>query len=121
MQNQIISAWKELAKNKKITARNTLTYILLRADGPTEALYHIRRAFSPIKNQNKLLNGRKPYDCLWTASNHDMEYCLYPRLNNGHFLKESVKKRIQEFGVEPSDEMVEEFVSKATEIMGKLK
>lgn len=108
MQNQIISAWKDLAKNKKITARNTLTYILLRADGPTEALYHIRRAFSTIKNPVKLANGRKSFDCLTTSTNYILGASLSQWASSAA-TERDIRSRFAEFGIEPTDEQVKIF------------
>ncbi len=119
MTHQINAAWKNFAATKTITARHTLTYIILRADGPTEALFHIRRAFSAIKSPKKLANGRKPYDCLWTADNFDMAYCLHSMPNQ--YLRDSVKRRIEDFGIEATDELIEKFISTATETLKRIK
>lgn len=63
--------WKELAKNKKLTAKHFIQraiLIALRAKGnaPKEDIVHclLQKYFSPITNNNKLENGRKPYDVI---------------------------------------------------------
>lgn len=113
MQNQIIAAWKEKAQAKQITAQDTLSYILIRADGPTEALYHIRRAFSPVRNKIKLANGRKPYDCLWTDENFYLECLLNPFGALSPLRREMLTKQIrlqfQKFGIEPTEEQIRQF------------
>jgi hypothetical protein len=119
MKNQIIDAWKQFAATKTNTAKRTLTYILLRSDSPTEALYFIRKAFSPVKSSVKLSNGRKPYDCLWTGENYDMRYLLYSVPSP--YSRNKIKDRIAEFGIEPTDELIDNFVEKATETLRKLK
>lgn len=119
MKNQIISAWKELAKNKQINARNTLTYILLRADGPTEALIRIRQAFSPIKRPTKLNNGRKSYDCLVNDMNYLLGYYLQswaPKAN----VNADIAKRFSGFGLEATPEQIDEFRETYIECMKKL-
>lgn len=103
----------------KITAANTFTYILLRSDSATEALFYIRRAFSPIKNTVKLANGRQSYDCLWTNNNYIMSYCQCT--TKPAWFKNTIKQRIEEFGIEATEELIEETIRKAAEIMSKLK
>lgn len=112
MQNQIITAWKALARAKQATASDTLTYILIRADGPTEALYHIRRAFSPVRNKTKLANGRQAYDCLWTNENYSLRPLLNPYgMGSGtkEFIRNSIKTRFRTFGIEPTEEQIQQF------------
>ena len=119
MKNQIISAWKELAKNKKITARNTLTYILLRADGPTEALIKIRQAFSPIKSPIKLANGRRSFDCLVNEENYLLGYSLQSWASKANVNKD-IANRFQEFGIEATPEQIDDFRETYIECMKKL-
>lgn len=112
MQNQIITAWKTLARAKQATASDTLTYILIRADGPTEALYHIRRAFSPVRNKTKLANGRQAYDCLWTNENYQLGYLLNPFMMSPlrrTMLTKQIRLRFQRFGIEPTEEQIQQF------------
>lgn len=114
MQNQIIATWKTLARAKQATASDTLSYILIRADGPTEALYHIRRAFSPVRNKTKLANGRFAYDCLWTNENWALQPLLrpYPMASGTkEFVRNHIKTRFQKFGVEPTEEQIAAFES----------
>jgi len=112
MQNQIITTWKALARAKQATAADTLSYILIRADGPTEALYHIRRAFSPVRNKTKLANGRSAYDCLWTNENYQLGYLLNPFMMSPlrrTMLTNQIRLRFQKFGIEPTEEQIQQF------------
>lgn len=115
MQNQIITTWKAMARAKQATASDTLSYILIRADGPTEALYHIRRAFSPVRNKTKLANGRKAYDCLWTNENYYLECLINPfgALSplRRTMLTNQIRLQFQKFGIEPTEEQIAAFES----------
>ena len=120
MKNTIISAWKKLAAEKKITSRNTLTYIILRSENYTEALYYIKKAFSPIKNHTKiLLGGRKPYDCVWIGINRDIRLLSFPGYQD--MKEEKVRSRFREFGIEPTKEQIQKFINIMQECIMRLK
>lgn len=119
MKNIIISAWKKLAAEKKITSRNTLTYIVLRSENYTEALYYIKKSFTPIKNHTKILRGRKPYDCLWTGLNRDIDLLSFPSFQ--HIKEERIRSRFREFGIEPTKEQIQKFINIMQECIMRLK
>lgn len=66
--------WKDLASQKKITARNHIENCILRAmhakdvDKVALAKLLLAKAFTPITRQVKLENGRKPFSGMFTNS-----------------------------------------------------
>lgn len=57
------TAFKQLARDKKITSADLIVYNLMRG-------LHAKRGFGPITNANKLANGRVPYDTFKQTSHH---------------------------------------------------
>ncbi len=65
---KIISDWKLLAQSKNNTAESYINYAIIRGfieeKPPEKVAEYLMKAFSPVKNKNKLANGRYPYDTL---------------------------------------------------------
>jgi len=67
------SVWKQLASKNNVSNAETFQYCILRAmaakhpDKEMLAAYFVLRAYTPIKNNNKLDNGAQPYQGLTNA------------------------------------------------------
>lgn len=65
---EIIAAWKDLARNKTNTCDQYILCSILRSivceQSPQDTLTYLKAAFSPIVRSSKLSNGRYPYDTL---------------------------------------------------------
>lgn len=64
---ELIAAWKKQANSKTNTATHFLFYVLARgivAEKHPQTYPFLKKAFGPVVNKNKRLNGRYPYDTL---------------------------------------------------------
>lgn len=115
----VYTQWKKYLENNQPTAADMAAYAIARSfgsdDGLSKALHLLYAGFTPIKNQNRLLNGEYPYSTLTNIIGHSsmatwsLSYC-----------HNAIKGRLKTiFEIEDSEELSEFLKEISKSVEGK--